>query len=106
VAEAKARNGQRDARLRKVSDKKHSTPRSLSQTQAKARAKDRTQGGTHWPMDYIRANGAIGISLREHGRHIAHSVRTLLVSAPVPEREEDRGCDTIVASLISHCDNI
>jgi hypothetical protein len=26
-------------------------------------------------MGYIRANGAIGISLRENGRHIAHSVR-------------------------------
>jgi hypothetical protein len=44
-------------------------------------------------MGYIRANGAIGISLRENGRHIAHSVSALLVSAPVPEREEDRGCD-------------
>jgi hypothetical protein len=36
--------------------------------------------------------GAIGISLRlcENGRHIAHSVRALLVSAPVPERERER----------------
>jgi hypothetical protein len=40
-------------------------------------------------MGYIRANGAIGISLRENGRHIAHSVRTLLVSAPVPEGEKN-----------------
>jgi hypothetical protein len=37
VAKAKARNGQRDARLRKVADAKYSTPRSLSQTQANAR---------------------------------------------------------------------
>jgi hypothetical protein len=44
-------------------------------------------------MGYRRANGAIGISLRENGKHIAHSVRALLVSAPVPEREKDRGCD-------------
>jgi hypothetical protein len=41
----------------------------------------------------IRANGAIGISLRENGRYIAHLVRALLVSAPVTERENDRGCD-------------
>jgi hypothetical protein len=45
-------------------------------------------------MGYIRANGAIGISLRENGRLIAHSVKALLVSAPVPEKEEDRGCDS------------
>jgi hypothetical protein len=44
-------------------------------------------------MGYILANGAIGISLRENGRYIAHSVRALFVSAPVPEREKDRGCD-------------
>jgi hypothetical protein len=45
-------------------------------------------------MGYIRTNGAIGISPRENARRIAHSVRALLVSAPVPEREKDRGCDT------------
>jgi hypothetical protein len=41
---------------------------------------------------------AIGISLRGNERHIAHSVRALLVSAHVPEREEDRGCDRSAAS--------
>jgi hypothetical protein len=52
-------------------------------------------------MGYIRANGAIYISLRENGRHMAHSVRALLVSAPVPEREKDRGCDNMLATTLN-----
>jgi hypothetical protein len=47
VAEAKARNRQRDAQLRERLRKNLPTPRALSHTQAKARAKDRIQVGTH-----------------------------------------------------------
>jgi hypothetical protein len=75
VAEAKARNIQRDAQLRQTSEEpshttitlSHTTG-TLSHTHAKARAKDRTQVGNTLANGYMRTSGAIGISLRKHGK--------------------------------------
>jgi hypothetical protein len=48
VAKAKARNRQRVAQLRQISEEPSHTTGTLSNTQAKARAKDRTRvGNTH-----------------------------------------------------------
>jgi hypothetical protein len=66
VAEAEARNRQCDAQLRLTSEEPSHTTGTLSNTQAKARAKDRTRVGSTLANGYMRANGAIGISLREH----------------------------------------
>jgi hypothetical protein len=68
VAETKARNRQRVAQLRQTSEEPSPTTGTLSKTQAKARAKDRTRVGNTLANGYMRANGAIGISLREHGK--------------------------------------
>jgi hypothetical protein len=52
-------------------------------------------------MGYMKKNEAIGMSLREHG--MAYGLlcqSTLLVSAPVPERERDRECDMSLGSPV------
>jgi hypothetical protein len=81
VAEAEARNRQCDVQLRQSLEEPCHTTGTLSNTQAKARAKDRTGVGNTLANGYMRANGAIGISLSEHGKAKACSVRALLVSA-------------------------
>jgi predicted transcriptional regulator len=70
VAEAKARNRQRVAQpqLRQTSKEPSHTTGTLSNTQAKARAKDKTRVGNTLANGYMRANGAIGIILREYGK--------------------------------------
>jgi hypothetical protein len=68
VSEAKARNRQRVAQLRQTSEEPSHITGTLSNTQAKARAKDSTQVGNTLANGYMRANGAVGLSLREHGK--------------------------------------